>query len=211
MGRRVSIPVRVIQTAGNQRESAGYEPRAAQSNHRTTGEERSADSQRQREEQPVADVEMPRDRLVLDNGVEDSSDVWRDRALRLQAEMDNYRKRQRRWAQDQIAAERESLLRRFLEVVDDLERALAAPLADSEALRQGIQMTHRAARNLLQQEGVTPIDAEGQPFDPAWHEAVATVGRDGTNVNPDRVVQVLEPGYRLGEQPLRPAKVVVAV
>jgi len=152
---------------------------------------------------------------------------WRERALRLQADMENYRKRQQRLAQDQIGQERSRLLNAFLGVVDDLGRALATPtggdsprdplgttgdgLRRGDALRRGVELTHRAAMQLLDREGVTAISAARQPFDPNWHEAVATVPRDGSDVAPGTVVQVIEPGYRLGDQLLRPAKVVVAV
>jgi molecular chaperone GrpE len=135
---------------------------------------------------------------------------WRDLALRLQAEMDNFRKRQQRLAQDQIQAERERLLAAFLDTVDNLERALRSP-GDGQALRQGVQLTHRQAFQLLGKEGVEQVEALDRPFDPNWHDAVATVGHRQANVAPETVVQVLQPGYRLGEQLLRPAKVVVAV
>ncbi len=141
---------------------------------------------------------------------------WRDRALRLQAEMENYRKRQQRNAQNQIGQERARLLNAFLGIVDDLERALAAPDGDDalpcgEGLRRGVELTHRAAMQLLQKEGAAAIAAEQQPFDPNWHEAVATVPRNGSQVAPGTVVQVVEPGYRLDDQLLRPAKVIVAL
>ena len=100
--------------------------------------------------------------------------------------------------------------------MDDLERALAAPDGDDEpsrgeGLRRGVELTHRAAVQLLQKEGAVAIDAEYQPFDPNWHEAVATIPRNGSEVAPGTVIQVVEPGYRLEDQLLRPAKVVVAV
>ena len=141
---------------------------------------------------------------------------WRDRALRLQADMENYRKRQQRNAQDQIGRERGRLLNAFLDIVDDLERALAAPdgddgLRSSDGLRRGVELTHRAAIQLLEKEGAVAIAAEHQPFDPNWHEAVATIPRNGGEVAPGTVTQVVEPGYRINDQLLRPAKVVVAV
>lgn len=135
---------------------------------------------------------------------------WRDLALRLQAEMENYRKRQQRLAQDQIQAERERLLAAFLATVDNLERALKSP-GDGQALRQGVQLTHREAIQLLDKEGVSEIEALDRSFDPAWHDAVATVGHRQANVAPETVVQVLQPGYRMGDQLLRPARVIVAV
>lgn len=136
---------------------------------------------------------------------------WQDRAQRLQAEMENYRRRQQRLAQDEIASERERLLKAFLEVVDDLERALNSTPPDGGGLRGGVQLTHRAALQRLKKENVERIEARGRRFDPAWHEAVSTVPGRQVGAAPETVVQVLEPGYRLGDRLLRPARVVVAV
>jgi molecular chaperone GrpE len=146
----------------------------------------------------------------LTTGTAGEAEGWREQALRLQAEMGNYRKRQQRLAQEQIEEERRRLLGAFLGVVDDLERALNAPQDGGDGLRQGVKLTHRAAMQLLQKEGVEPISAQNQPFDPNWHEAVATIGR-GSDMPSETVVRVMEPGYRLGERLLRPARVIVAV
>ena len=141
---------------------------------------------------------------------EESLDVWRDRALRLQAEIENFRKRQRRLADQQIAAKREQLLRAFTRVADDLERALDAQTG-IEGLRQGVQVTYRNLMRLLNQEGVESIPAKGAWFDPALHEAVSTVSHLDAGVEPQRVVEVTERGYRIGDRLLRPARVIVAV
>lgn len=135
---------------------------------------------------------------------------WKDRALRLEAEMDNFRKRLQRLAEERIAADRERLLRDFLEVADDLVRALSVDGADAEAIRQGVELTHRSLMNLMNREGVTPIEADGQPFDPAWHEAVGTVPAHQVGKEPDTVVHVVRAGYRIGDRLLRPARVIVA-
>ncbi len=166
------------------------------------------DEQRGQAEQAQSQAEEQQEQVEQ---AQAEAEDWRERALRLQAEMDNYRKRQRRLAQDEIAAEREHLLRAFLQVVDNLERALAAPADDIDGLRRGIELTHRAALQLLEQAGVEPIPAENQPFDPRWHEAVSTVSGEAADAEPDTIVQVLQPGYRLGETLLRPAQVIVAV
>jgi molecular chaperone GrpE len=141
---------------------------------------------------------------------EESVDDWRDRALRLQAEMENYRKRQRRLAEDRMVEERERLLRRFLQVADELERALSASHADATSLRQGVELTHRTLMQHLEQEGVEPIPAEGQPFDPKWHEAVGATPQHEPGVQPETVVEVLRPGYRLDGHLLRPARVLIS-
>ena len=85
-----------------------------------------------------------------------------------------------------------------------------APVSTHD-LRQGVRLTHRSALQLLEREGVERIQPKNQPFDPNWQEAVSTIAYDRAGSAPDTVVQVLEPGYRLGDQLLRPAKVVVAV
>lgn len=142
--------------------------------------------------------------------------VWRDRALRLQAEMENYCKRQRRLAEEQVAASRQQALGALLEVADNLSRALdvAGPSStqvDAASLLEGVEITLQGVRQALDRQGVHSIQAKGRPFDPAWHEAVATVPHQAANVTPNTVVKVLEKGYRLGERILRPARVVVAV
>lgn len=135
---------------------------------------------------------------------------WRDMALRLQAEMENFRKRQQRLAQEQIASERERLLRGVLPVADNLERALAHADA-KDGLRQGVALTRDVLMQWLRQQGVEPVNPVGEPFDPAWHEAVGTVPGAHYGVQPQTVVAVSEVGYRLNDRLLRPAKVIVAV
>ena len=141
---------------------------------------------------------------------EDTLEVWRDRALRLQAEIENFRKRQQRLTDERITADRERLLRSFLHVADDLERALNADGTDAESLWQGVGLTHQSLMRLLDQEGAEPIQAEGQPFDPSWHEAVGTVPHLRAGAELDTVVEVVQPGYRLGNRLLRSARVIVA-
>lgn len=135
---------------------------------------------------------------------------WRDMALRLQAEMENFRKRQQRLAQEQIASERERLLRGVLPVADNLERALAHADA-KDGLRQGVALTRDVLMQWLGQQGVERVDPVGEPFDPAWHEAVGTVPGARYGVEPQTVVAVSEVGYRLNDRLLRPAKVIVAI
>ena len=222
MGRRVTIPVRVRQPIEYaDRFTRGPVPGAAQTSTPQAGHVKPEGNRLQQAyleaaEQARAPAEPAPDASTVDVDTVDLDtegevEKWRDRALRLQADMDNYRKRQRRLAHDQVETERQRLLDAFLRVVDDLERALASPAGNDQALRQGVELTHRQALQLLKAEGAEPIEAEGQPFDPNWHEAVATIGHSSVNAAPDTVAQVLEPGYRLGAQLLRPAKVVVAI
>jgi molecular chaperone GrpE len=143
-------------------------------------------------------------------GTHNDETAWRDRALRLQAEMDNFRKRQQRLAQDSIAADRERLLAAFLSVSDDLERALNADGGSVAVLRHGVDLTRQKLARLLEMEGAERIEALGQSFDPTLHEAVGTVPHERAGVEADTVVDVVEAGYLINHRLLRPARVVVA-
>jgi molecular chaperone GrpE len=162
-------------------------------------------------EPSVSDARPKREPDIQERREPDEAADWRDLALRLQAEMDNYRKRQQRLAQEQIESARLELLLEFLPVLDNLERALAAPEADASAFRDGVRLTHREMLQRLHREGVEQIQALDQPFDPNWHEAVSAVPHDGRGIVPGTVVKVLEPGYHVGDRLLRPARVIVAV
>ncbi len=132
-----------------------------------------------------------------------------DQLRRLQADFTNYRRRmmeeQSRWRQEAEA----ELARALLPVVDNLERALAAAGQDNHPVVQGVAMVHRQFLEVLRQAGVEPIAAQGQPFDPYRHEAVA---REETAEHPDgTVIEVFQKGYLYRGRTLRPAMVKVAV
>ncbi len=132
---------------------------------------------------------------------------WQVLALRLQADMGNFRKRQTRRADEAIDTERERLLRLILPVADNLVRALSHDAQEDESLRRGVELTYRELMRLLGAEGVTRIEALGQPFTPELHEAVATIA---TGARAGTIVEEVEVGYKLGNKLLRPARVVVA-
>jgi len=140
---------------------------------------------------------------------------WHDVALRLKAEMDNYRKRQKRWAEDEVLREKERFLRQFLGVLDNLEQALHH-IDPADPAHQGVQMAYDGMLSLLLREGVERVFAKGRPFDPTRHEAVGIVPAEVGGVGDMHVAEVTAPGYLLIEpnsgtrRVLRPAKVVVA-
>jgi molecular chaperone GrpE len=124
-------------------------------------------------------------------------------AVRRQGELESQRKRAERKAETRLREERVRLLHRLLRVADNLERAVAH-VEDNGPVRAGLRLVLDDLLNELAQEGVAPIPALGQPFDPHLHEAVATDGSGG-----DRVIEVLRTGYLLEGKLLRPARVVV--
>ena len=224
MDKRVKVPIRIRASAVEEaipsvedRERGAARP-AQHSARRPPGTSGSVDGPAQPEVERLSSRPAPgaghevRDTKHAAPGESEASEQtdWRDRALRLQAEIENYRKRQQRLAEERIHADRERLLRSFLRVADDLERALKADGTDAESLRQGVGLTHQALMRVLEQEGAEPIEAMGQPFDPAWHEAVGALPHQRVGVEPDTVVEVVEAGYRLGDRLLRPARVIVA-
>ena len=131
-----------------------------------------------------------------------------DRLLRQAAEFDNFRKRTRKELLDSRTREREAVVREFLEILDNFERAFDAPGAEENAWLGGMRGVLLQFNSTLQRMGVKPIEALHQPYDPRLHEAL------GTAPNPelaeDIVCHVIQKGYLMGEETvLRPAKVMV--
>jgi molecular chaperone GrpE len=98
-------------------------------------------------------------------------------------------------------------------VLDDLERALQVagldPEGDSDdGLAHGVLLVFRSLRDSLSRHGIEAVDPKGEKFDPMAHEALSTVAAEG--VESGTVVEVMQKGYRLGEQLVRPARVVVS-
>ncbi len=141
----------------------------------------------------------------LDEARRTAADL-QDKYLRAAAQAENARKWAERDAQVRATESRRNLLRQLLEVTDNLERALARP-ADEAALREGVELTLRQFEQVLARAGVQRISVEpGQPFDPAYHEAVE-VRNNG--VSQDMVTEVVHPGYMHDGTVIRPARVVV--
>lgn len=132
----------------------------------------------------------------------------RDRSVRTLAELDNFRKRAERERRDVRRYALVEPMRDFLDVVDNLERAMAAG-GSFEDLKTGVEMILHQMRDLLRQHGVEMVEAEGQPFDPNVHEAVARVEQPDVEI--PHVIQELQRGYKLHDRLLRPSRVRVAV
>jgi molecular chaperone GrpE len=130
-----------------------------------------------------------------------------DRLARLQAEFDNFRKRSQREQVDFREYAVADAAKLFLPVVDSLERALAHAEPSSE-LHSGLELVQRQFLDALQKVGVRPIAAEGEPFDPALHQAVEMV--ETRDVPDHHVLDELQRGYKIKERLLRPAMVRVA-
>jgi molecular chaperone GrpE len=127
--------------------------------------------------------------------------------LRLAADFENFRRRSGQEALDRTRYATEAAAVAVLPVLDNLQRAIQhAP--EGDPMVDGVRMVARQFEDALSSLGVTVIDAEGQPFDPAVHEAIG--GVESPDVELDTVVEVLQPGYKLHDRVLRPALVRVA-
>ena len=129
---------------------------------------------------------------------------------RTAADFANFRRRTAEDRERELGLASESLLRKLLAVADDFDRALEAMPAELRGIGwiEGIVLLDRKLRQLLESEGVTPIEVIGRPFDPHEHEAIASVPAPG---RPDgEVVAEVQRGYRVRDRVLRPAKVAVA-
>jgi molecular chaperone GrpE len=130
--------------------------------------------------------------------------------VRTAADFDNFRKRSRREVEDSRKSGKEDMLKDFLPVFDNLERAIqsAQRATDVKGVADGLQMVLRQYLETLGRAGITKVASVGSPFDPAHHEAIQQIETD--EHPPGTVVAEVQPGYAQGERLIRAAMVVVA-
>jgi molecular chaperone GrpE len=127
---------------------------------------------------------------------------------RLRQEADQQRERIQRNAEQRASGEIRSLLARLLDVADNFDRVLAQSADAEDVLVSGVKLTYRDFRRALELAGVERLESMGQAFDPAKHEAVATIAREGAVSG--TIVEEIAAGYLYKGTLLRPAKVIVA-
>lgn len=134
-----------------------------------------------------------------------------DRYLRLAAEFDNFKKRASREIDEFRKYANESIIQELLPVADNLERAIQAIKDDdsvNDLVLEGVTMTLKEILKVFEKFKVTPIEALGEPFDPAFHQAVM---QEETDVHPENtVLNELQKGYTIHDRLLRPSMVVVS-
>ena len=134
------------------------------------------------------------------------SDEYLNMAQRVQADFENFRRRNNAVRADAYEDGARAFIKTILPVMDNLERALAAESADA-ALHEGVSMVHRQLSEALEKRGVTVIDCAGEKFDPRLEDAVMQA--DASEGEPGTVCLVLQKGYQLGDVVLRHAMVKV--
>ena len=134
---------------------------------------------------------------------------FKDKFLRERADMDNFRKRQERNAQERIQREKKALILKILSVMDNVERALVyQETMDRQALQQTLRMLMWQMNELLKGEGLTPIATVGERLNPYEHEAIELV--ENSDQPEDTIVEEVLKGYKMGNETLRAARVKVS-
>ena len=138
-----------------------------------------------------------------------AADVWKDKYLRLHADLENTKKRLARSYAQEVEAEKEALLRDVLPVADGLDLALMhiSPEEDSRNLLQGVELVRNILNTFFNKYEVKAIDAWGKPFDPRLHEAIGVIRHP--KLPPNTVAKVEQKGYLYRDKLLRPAQVLV--
>ncbi|MBC8507479.1 MAG: nucleotide exchange factor GrpE [Anaerolineales bacterium] len=172
----------------------------------------SADSPEAAKESPKLDL-SPEGIMEIQTQLEESHakaveylDGWQ----RARADFANYKKRVER---DRVRFHNDAVgdvAKRYLPIVDDLERALKDKLkeGDCATLADGIELIFRKMLKVLEADGITPMEAEGEIFDPNFHEAIVKTESDEHEC--EQVIEVLQQGYMIGDRVLRPAQVRIA-
>lgn len=152
------------------------------------------------------EVENDLDALLAE--AQQERDEYLELAQRMKADFENYRKRVAADVQAAAARGKADVVRDVIDAVDNLERALEAGGESDDGLASGVEMVLGGLRETLKRHGIETVDPKGEKFDPNLHEALSTMPVEGTESG--TVVEVMQKGYRLGEQLIRPARVVVS-
>ncbi len=128
--------------------------------------------------------------------------------LRLLADFDNYKRRMREQEARDKKYRAQSLIENLLPALDNFERALQVEVTseDAQALKEGVEMVQRDILSALEKEGLTPIPAEGEPFDPNFHQAVMTAQEEGES---GIILEEFQKGYQLHDRVVRASMVKV--
>jgi molecular chaperone GrpE len=134
---------------------------------------------------------------------------FKDKFLRERADMDNFRKRQERNAQERVQREKKELILKVLGVMDNVERALNyQETMDRQALQQTLRMLMWQMNEVMKGEGLTPIATVGERLNPYEHEAIEVV--ENSDQPEDTIVEEVLKGYKMGNETLRAARVKVS-
>lgn len=171
-------------------------------------EESKEQTDQKQDEEPAAEQSSMQEMKDLQDKLAEAN----DRYLRLAAEFDNYRRRSAKERMDLISLANENLVKDMLPIVDDFERAIAAMKEsdDAASAKEGVELIYNKVTAFLKKNGVKEIEAVGKDFDTDFHEAVAQFPVQEEDKK-NKVIDVTQKGYTMGEKVIRYAKVVTGV
>lgn len=144
----------------------------------------------------------------LEEARKKAAENW-DLFLRTRADVDNSRRRAQIDVENAHKYGTEKFARELLGVMDSLEHGLAAvDTGNAQSLREGLELTHKLLLDTLEKHGIHPINPIGEVFDPKFQEALTT--QVSQELEPNKVMSVVQKGYMLHDRLLRPARVVVS-
>jgi len=145
----------------------------------------------------------------LESAVKENTEL-KEQLLRIAAEFDNFRKRTDREKTKLVEFANVELLTSLLPVLDDFSRSIEMNTdnSDNETLLEGVKLVHKSFLKLLQDQGLKPMECEGQKFNPETHDALLQIEMDGKE--PDTIIEEHVKGYVFKDRVIRHAKVVVA-
>ena len=175
-----------------------------------TGDPTAADAGVETPEAATAEAPPAEQGVAAEGGRGGELEALRDRYLRLAAEYENYRKRTEKERVESWGRAQAHLVQQLLDPLDDLQRVahFSADTVSIQALLEGVQMVERKVLRTLEGAGLEVLDASGQAFDPAQHEALMTAPAERDEED-DTVGEVFQKGYRFKGDLLRPARVQV--
>ncbi len=144
------------------------------------------------------------------NPLQEKYDVLNNQYMRLAADFDNYRKRQEQEKEALLKYGAENTLKKMIEVLDNFERGIKAieTVEDCEKVKECYRLAYKNFTDVLTKAGLESIKAEGETFDPNFHEAVM---QTPSSEHPEHtIIAELQKGYKLGDKVLRPTLVNVA-
>jgi len=174
-----------------------------------------SEDQIEEEEAPPESEEIPLENLKKAELLEKAKEVQKtadenyDLYMRSLAEIENLKKRYQKDKSDLIKYSNESLVKQLLIVIDNLEKAISAIQEENsvDALREGVELTLKGLMDTLGKTGLETVQAQGEPFDPNFHEAISEL--EDNTAEPGTVLQELQKGYILNDRLIRPAMVIV--
>ena len=155
-------------------------------------------------EEPKEEVTLTKEELEkLQAAVQEKE----ERALRLQADFENFRRRTAKEKEELSAVVTQGILKDMLPLLDNFERAMAAEAKDIDSFKQGVEMIFKQFGEVLVKNGLEHIEVEGQKFDPNFHQAVMRV--ENPELEDETIAQELQKGYMVKGRVIRPSMVQV--